>query len=155
MKLNDIKFLPKANAVADVYAEATGMPIVGEMMVAAAGQGGNPAQPNPIETVKMHYDGEGSWYAYIWMAEWFMEEYGSDIANVSVCGTIFDENGDEVYSDLTQDNYGVDSEGFSGAMPYYSSTFPAESGTYEILVYTEFEAAEPTYTAHGNWTMDE
>lgn len=37
MKLNDIKFLPKTNAFGDVYAKATGMPFVGEMMAAAAG----------------------------------------------------------------------------------------------------------------------
>lgn len=155
MKLNQVKYLAKTNAIADVYAKATGMPIVGELMAAAAGQGGNPEQPNPIETVKMHYDHEGTWYAYIWMSEWFMEEYGADINNVSVCGTIFDENGDEVYSDLTKDSYGVDSDGFSGAMPYYSETFPAITGTYEILVYTAFGADEPTYTARGEWTIDE
>ena len=45
MKLNEIHFIPKANAVADVYAKATGMPFVGEMMVAAAGQGGNSPEP--------------------------------------------------------------------------------------------------------------
>lgn len=50
MELNRIKFLPKANAVADVYAKATGMPIVGELMVAAAGHGGEPTPPTP-ETV--------------------------------------------------------------------------------------------------------
>lgn len=37
MKFNDIKFVPKANAVADAYAKATGVPFIGEMMVAAAG----------------------------------------------------------------------------------------------------------------------
>lgn len=37
MKLNEVKFLPATNAVADAYTKATGMPIVGEMMVAAAG----------------------------------------------------------------------------------------------------------------------
>ena len=145
MKLN-IDFLPAYNEAQKVYANATGLPFP-----PAAGEGGS---PNPIDTVKMHYDGEGSWYAYIWMAEWFMEQYSADINNVSVCGTIYDENGDEIYSDLTKDNYGVDSEGFSAAMPYYETTFPAINGTYEIFVYTEFEAAEPTYTAHGNWTMD-
>lgn len=41
MKLNDIKYLPKTNAFGDVYAKATGVPFVGEMMVAAAGNGGN------------------------------------------------------------------------------------------------------------------
>lgn len=42
MKLNEVKFLPKANAFSDAYTKATGMPIVGEMMVAAAGNGGEP-----------------------------------------------------------------------------------------------------------------
>lgn len=42
MKMNDIKFLPATNAVADVYGKATGVPFVGEMMVAAAGNGGEP-----------------------------------------------------------------------------------------------------------------
>lgn len=37
MKLNEIKYLPATNAVGKVYADATGMPFVGEMMVAAAG----------------------------------------------------------------------------------------------------------------------
>lgn len=40
MKMNEIKYLPKSNAVADVYSKATGMPFVGEMMAAAAGNGG-------------------------------------------------------------------------------------------------------------------
>ena len=39
MKLNEIHFLPKANAFAEVYAKATGMPFIGEMMAAAAGNG--------------------------------------------------------------------------------------------------------------------
>lgn len=51
MKLNDVKFLPATNAVADVYTKATGMPIVGEMMVAAAGQGGEPTPPTPTQSV--------------------------------------------------------------------------------------------------------
>ena len=46
MKLNDIKFLPNANPFSDVYDKATGMPFVGEMMVAAAGNGG---EPTPTE----------------------------------------------------------------------------------------------------------
>ena len=37
MKLNEVKYLPKTNAVADVYTEATGMPIIGELMAVAAG----------------------------------------------------------------------------------------------------------------------
>ena len=52
MKLNEIKYLPKSNAVADVYTKATGMPIVGEMMVAAAGQGGEPTPPTPPTPTK-------------------------------------------------------------------------------------------------------
>lgn len=47
MELNDIKFLPKANAFADVYGKATGIPFIGEMMVAAAGNGGEPVPPQP------------------------------------------------------------------------------------------------------------
>lgn len=39
MDINKIKYLPKTNAFGDVYAKATGMPFVGEMMVAAAAQG--------------------------------------------------------------------------------------------------------------------
>lgn len=154
MRINDIRYLPGTNKFGQVYAEKTGNAYVGYVMSGAGIAAGSPEQPNPVETVKMHYDGEGTWYAYIWMSEWFMEQYGENIANVSVCGTIFDENGDEVYSDLTKDNYGVDSEGFSGAMPYYSSTFPAANGTYEILVYTSYGADAPTYTARGEWTMD-
>lgn len=48
MKINDIKYLPKTNAFGDVYAKATGMPFVGEMMVAAAGNGGEPTPPTPV-----------------------------------------------------------------------------------------------------------
>lgn len=44
MKLNEVKYLPKSNAFADVYAKATGMPFVGEMMAAAAGNGGGTAE---------------------------------------------------------------------------------------------------------------
>lgn len=51
MKINDIKFLPKANAFSDVYGKATGMPFVGEMMVAAAGQESEPTpEPEPDPT---------------------------------------------------------------------------------------------------------
>lgn len=42
MKMNDIKFTPKANAFADVYAKATGVPFIGELVAAAAGNGGEP-----------------------------------------------------------------------------------------------------------------
>ena len=37
MRLNEIKFTPKSNAFADVYSKATGMPFIGELMCAAAG----------------------------------------------------------------------------------------------------------------------
>ena len=51
MKLNDIKFLPNANPFSDVYDKATGMPFVGEMMVAAAGQESEPTpDPDPTPT---------------------------------------------------------------------------------------------------------
>ena len=60
MKLNDIKFTPKSNAFADVYGKATGMPFVGEMMVAAAGNGGQKEQFQL--TVKVIKESE---YAYI------------------------------------------------------------------------------------------
>lgn len=35
MKTNEVKFIPKTNAVSAVIAEATGMPIVGELMAFA------------------------------------------------------------------------------------------------------------------------
>jgi len=57
MKLNDVKFTPATNAVADVYTKATGMPIVGEMMVAAAGQGGEPT-PTKAEAPTYTYSQE-------------------------------------------------------------------------------------------------
>ena len=61
MKLNDIKFLPKANAFADVYAKATGMPFVGEMMVAAAGNGSEPAPTEfTITSMTIHDNGGGA-----------------------------------------------------------------------------------------------
>lgn len=37
MDINKIKFVPKANAFAEVYGKATGVPFVGELMCAAAG----------------------------------------------------------------------------------------------------------------------
>lgn len=67
MKLNDIKFLPKANAFAEVYAKATGMPFIGEMMVAAAGQGGSP-EPEPDDfrlTVKVVKEDEYNCYLLV------------------------------------------------------------------------------------------
>lgn len=54
MKMNEIKFVPKANAFADVYSKATGMPFVGEMMVAAAGQGGDSPEPEPVEPTPLN-----------------------------------------------------------------------------------------------------
>lgn len=35
--MDKITFIPQTNAVADVYTEATGMPIIGELMAVAAG----------------------------------------------------------------------------------------------------------------------
>lgn len=37
MDINKIRFVPKANAFAEVYGKATGVPFIGEMMAAAAG----------------------------------------------------------------------------------------------------------------------
>ena len=37
MDYKNIKLLPATNAVGQVYAEATGMPIIGELMAVAAG----------------------------------------------------------------------------------------------------------------------
>ena len=48
MKMNDIKFVPATNAFADVYGKATGVPFIGEMMAAAAGNGGEPTPPTPV-----------------------------------------------------------------------------------------------------------
>lgn len=59
MKLNEVKFLPATNAVADVYTKATGMPFVGEMMVAAAGNGGE--QDFKFTEVKVIKTGEDTY----------------------------------------------------------------------------------------------
>lgn len=64
MDFKNIKLLPATNAVGQVYAEATGMPIVGEMMAAAAGQGGSP-EPEPDDfriTVKVVKEDEYTCY---------------------------------------------------------------------------------------------
>lgn len=69
MKMNDIKFTPKANAFADVYGKATGVPFIGEMMAAAAGNGGESPEPEPepepeqfaFTSVKVIKIGEGDY----------------------------------------------------------------------------------------------
>lgn len=47
MRINDIRYLPATNAVADAYSRATGVPFIGEIMAAAAGQGGESPEPGP------------------------------------------------------------------------------------------------------------
>lgn len=46
MKTNEVKFIPKTNAVSAAIAEATGMPIIGELMAFAGLQeDGNENEP--------------------------------------------------------------------------------------------------------------
>lgn len=56
MKLNEVKFLPATNAVADAYTKATGVPFIGEMMVAAAGQGSEQFTFTSIKVIKKGVD---------------------------------------------------------------------------------------------------
>lgn len=153
MKLNEIKFTPKSNAFADVYSKATGMPFVGEMMVAAAGNGGEPTPPTPsvVESVTV-YEQQLDELAYgIYGTVTFNQDFVSencghyselildikDSSNTTIC---------EIWCNFGDCETNVYYPSFSdvGTLP----TLP-ESGNYSIVATKE---SETIYEGTGTWT---
>lgn len=136
MKLNDIKFVPATNAFGDVYAKATGIPFVGEMMAAAAGQGGD--EPTPIKSLELtgmdYFSNDGSEFmidSIAVMDEEFMAQYCGD-GGFEIEYTIKDSNGNPI-PHLTNGN-------IWGYSPYDCSTniaggYVTDSGTIEDYDY--------------------
>lgn len=166
MDINKIKFVPKANAFSDVYAKVTGMPFVGEMMVAAAAQdGGEPTPPTPsvVESVTFYavqntpsecLDVVGyetscyTTYTTLTLNQSWYNENINDIGQINVF--INDDNDQDIYiciffpvSSLT--NVFVDEGADEGTLQEM-----LESGPYNITVYSK--DLTPLYEGTGTWT---
>lgn len=161
MDINKIKFVPQANAFSDVYAKATGMPFVGEMMAAAAGNGGEPTPPTPsvVESVTVFGEQEEDEFnryydicALVTFSQDFVSEYCKtfpsftieikDSSNTTICelwGALY-ECETKVFDACTSG---------TGTLP----TLP-ESGNYSIVVTTESES-ETIYEGTGTWTNED
>lgn len=158
MKLNEIKFTPKSNAFADVYSKATGMPFVGEMMVAAAGNGGEPTPPTPsvVESVTVYgqqldVTAYGIYGTVTFNQDFVSENCGhyadltvdiKDSSNTTIC-ELFGNFGD------CETNVYYPSFSDGGTLP----TLP-ESGNYSIVVSTNDYEHDPVviYEGTGTWT---
>lgn len=166
MDINKIKYLPKTNAFGDVYAKATGMPFVGEMMAAAAGNGGEPTPTGPIDNVVVQtkeYDNNFEIDTFVTINQTFFQER---------CGT-------ETFFQITlKDSSGVPIEQIPEYDPIYGNfdyecasnvsvynsfgdgslgEFP-EGGIYDISIKTynqETWEEETIYEGSGNWTYEE
>ena len=160
MKLNDIKFLPKANAFSDVYAKATGIPFVGEMMAAAAGNGGEHTEQFQL-TVNVIKEGE---YTY---AIDVTSNMPAPVENASIY--IFDETtlggcvGDYIMAfeghfvpsseDPTvwySDDYYTNEEGLEDGCGF---TYVAQADWIEGSVYVEYSEQTYEHAISGTWTL--
>lgn len=166
MKLNDIKFVPATNAFGDVYGKATGVPFIGEMMVAAAGNGGEPTPTGPIDNVVVQtkeYDDNFEINAIVTINQTFFQEH---------CGT------NDFFQITLKDSNGVPIEQIPEYDPIYGyfdyecvsnvsycpysgegnlGEFP-EGGIYDISIKTynqETWEEETIYEGSGNWTYEE
>lgn len=157
MKLNEIKYLPATNAMGKVYADATGMPFVGEMMVAAAAgnaseDGGDDIQDAILTNCKVINMGggcydfsadsnstayEGNWE--ITLAVHFDNE-GVDTVAFTVTVTPDPENANKF---IGSDNDDVNSDFYHK----YSGTFTSLSVAGEGL---DFDGI-----ISGTWTYEE
>lgn len=166
MDINKIKFVPKANAFAEVYGKATGVPFIGELVAAAAGNGGEPTPPTPsvVESVTfyavqntpsecMDFGYEGSCYGtYITLTlnQSWLNENINDIGQINVL--INDDNDQNIdtgifYLDSSTNVFYSESviDGTLQEMP--------ESGPYNITVYSN--DLTPLYEGTGTWTYEE
>lgn len=157
MDINKIKYLPKTNAFGDVYAKATGMPFVGEMMVAAAGNGGDeptPPTPSVVESVTIFGEQEDDDFyricGFVTFNQDFVSEYCETYPNVTL--DIKDSNNTTI-CEIASIFYDCETNVVDGC---YSDagTLPTlpESGNYSIVV----SNSEGTiYEGTGTWTYQD
>lgn len=167
MKINEIKYLPATNAVGKVYADATGMPFVGEMMVAAAGNGSNYSDaiklaPNSLVDILKEEDRMVSHIFYDTNPTY--DNYGN--LNIGICTeTVFRDNytatltiSDDVYTDVYF-VYDLDITGTGtqyDGMVFEAFTVPnmgLGSGTHNFTLI--FTIDEVQYRVEGSLTIPE
>lgn len=173
MDINKIRFVPKANAFAEVYGKATGMPFVGEMMVAAAGNGGDeptpptPPTPSVVESVTFYavqntpsecldvvgYETTSCYTTYTTLTlnqSWFNENI-NNIGQINL--SINDDNDQEIHTSIffpfsSLTNVFDDEFANEGTL-----TEIPESGPYNITVYSN--DLTPLYEGTGTWTFED
>lgn len=160
MKLNDIKFVPKANAFAEVYGKATGVPFIGEMMAAAAGNGSEPTPPTPsvVESVTIGAMDGGLSYDIICTTILNSDWYNEYAPQYMLLGNIYikDANGNDLWEFYIDWSYGP----ISGGTYQNTGTLPEipNGGNYSITVngYDLQTYDETTlYEGTGTWTYEE
>lgn len=133
MKLNDIKFLPKANAFSDVYAKATGMPFVGELMAAAAGNGGGNDDYGPVKLAPNS------------LIEVLGQIY-SEIQNIFFAGNPTYEEGEGLFIGVYTDTFFYEN---------YSATLTVDGNTYtDIMLYYAIEEISGTSTEYDGMSFE-
>lgn len=167
MDINKIRFTPKANAFAEVYGKATGVPFIGELVAAAAGNGSNYSDaiklaPNALVDILKEEDQTVSQYFYDGNPTY--DNYGN--LHIGICTeTVFRDNYtatlticDDVYTDVYF-NYDVDITG-TGTQ-YDGMVFEAfivpnmglGSGTHNFTLI--FTIDEVQYRVKGSFTIPE
>lgn len=162
-----ISFLPKTNAVQDVYAAKTDLMVPVGVVGTTVEPTPEPTQ-SPIESVTLRCD-EGIYWACPRVAEWFDEEYGDQLVaeQVVYAAYIKDANGNSLVSppevigiaslyprsyDEVQYEVVIDTDD--------SGQLPTETGTYELKIWTnglppspyEEEENPADYVVTGEWT---
>ena len=139
MKLNQVKFIPKTNAVADVYTEATGMPIIGELMAVAAGNGeSNPFKNVVLNITDKYGDGNG---------RYVLTFNGNTDAEMSF--TLYGENDFELSAGSFSPNTSTKYDTLFYDRVYNNIMEFPNGGTYEVLIIE----TEETYS--GKWTLND
>lgn len=149
MKLNEIKYLPATNAVGKVYADATGMPFVGELMCAAAGNGGEPTPPTPSVVESVTVQMTDSLVCSITVDSiWFYEHLGNNPV------LLYDVTLKNLNNEVILQNRAVAYE--PTALTGVSTNEPivlSETGEYEIQIKDVNEST--LYEGTGTWTLVE
>lgn len=168
MKINEIKYLPATNAVGKVYADATGVPFIGELMCAAAGNGGEPTPPTPsvVESVTVHtnqtstsdcqmYGIGESCYQLVTVItlnqDWITTNCSPNLCyNMTIkdsSDNTIAEISDVTFWNCDNSNVAENADYQEGSMP----TFP-ESGNY-VLSFYDFETPDiHIFDGTGTWT---
>lgn len=167
MDINKIKFVPKANAFAEVYGKATGVPFIGELVAAAAGNGSSYSDaiklaPNSLVDILKEeeqafaeyfydgnptYDNNGNLHIGICTETLFTDNY---TATLTICDDVYTDVYFEMPLDITGTGTQYDGMVFEA---FIAPNVDLGSGTHNFTLI--FTIDEVQYRITGSVTIPE